>query len=165
MHTFKAETELYTLRLEREIFEKMLKEFPDIKAEILEESNLRSQYFRNQMQTQDSIKNKEAKLVIRKFNEVANDQNFEIMKQQRIPAIRRKEVQYRRSIEFVYKDKRLRNAIPPMESADGNVKRFVSANPRLVKILQKKEKRRLQNSDKNNPLATDEESFYGSNRS
>ena len=42
LHTFKAGTELYTLRLEKDIFEKMLKEFPDIKAEILEESNLRS---------------------------------------------------------------------------------------------------------------------------
>ena len=33
-----------------------------------------------------------------------------------------------------------------MESADGNVKRFVSANPRLVKILEKKEKRRQKHS-------------------
>lgn len=46
LHTFKAGTELYTLRLDRDIFEKMMKEFPDIKAEILEESNLRSQYSR-----------------------------------------------------------------------------------------------------------------------
>ena len=70
------------------------------------------------------------------------EQNFDIQKQQRLVALRRKEVQYRRSIEFVYKDKRLRNAIPPMESADGDVKRFVSANPKLAKILEKKEKKR-----------------------
>ena len=44
LYTYKAKTELYTLRLEKDIFEKMLKEFPDIKAEILEESNLRTQY-------------------------------------------------------------------------------------------------------------------------
>ena len=69
---------MYTLRLEKDIFEKMLKEFPDIKAEILEESNLRSQYFRNQVQTQESIKNKAAKLVIRKFNEVAMEQNYDV---------------------------------------------------------------------------------------
>ena len=43
-HTMKAGTELYTLRLDKDTFEKMLKEFPDIKVEILEESNLRTQY-------------------------------------------------------------------------------------------------------------------------
>ncbi len=52
-------------------------------------------------------------------------------------------MQYRRSIEFIYKDKRLRNAIPPQESADGSgVKHFVSANPKLNKIMQKIQKKR-----------------------
>jgi len=46
LHTFKAGSELYTLRLERDVFEKMMKEFPDMKVEILKESNLRSSYFR-----------------------------------------------------------------------------------------------------------------------
>lgn len=36
----------------------------------------------------------------------------------------------------------MRNAIPPQEAEDGqDVKRFVSANPKLAKILKKKEKR------------------------
>ena len=71
LHTFKAGTELYTLRLEKDVFEKMMKEFPDIKSEILEEANVRSQYFRYQAQTYNAILNKESKLVIRRFNEVA----------------------------------------------------------------------------------------------
>ena len=118
-NTYRAGTELYTLRLEKEVFERMMKEFPDIRAEILEESNLRSQYTRNQQLTYKSILNKESKMIIRKFNEVAMEQNYDVQKQQRSHALRRKEVQYRRSIEFVYKDKRLRNAIPPQESTDG----------------------------------------------
>ena len=50
----------------------MMKEFPDMKAEVLDESNLRSQYARKQGATYSAIINKEAKLVIRKFNEVAH---------------------------------------------------------------------------------------------
>lgn len=79
-NTYRAGTELYTLRLERDTFEKMLKEFPDIKAEILEESNLRQQYTRNQTQTYKSIVNKEAKLIVRKFNEVAMERNYDVQK-------------------------------------------------------------------------------------
>jgi len=60
-----------------------------------------------------------------------------------VQATQRKDVQYRRSIEFIYKDKRLRNAIPPQESADGSgVKQFVSANPKLTKIMEKVDKKR-----------------------
>ncbi len=56
----------------------MMKEFPDIKAEVLKESNLRSQYFRKQSMTYSAIINKESKMVIRKFNEVAHQQNYEV---------------------------------------------------------------------------------------
>ena len=108
------------------------------------------------MLTHVSIRNKESKLVIRKFNEVAMEQNFDIQGHQKLAALRRKEVQYRKSIEFIYKDKRLRNAIPPMESANGDVKRFVSANPKLAKILQQKEKKRNNQAAKN-PLGSDDE--------
>ena len=59
----------------------MMKEFPDIRAEILEESNLRSQYTRNQQLTYKSILNKESKMIIRKFNEVAMEQNYDVQKQ------------------------------------------------------------------------------------
>ena len=83
INTYRAGTELYTLRLEKDIFEKMMKEFPEIKEEVLEESNLRSQYTRNQALTYKSILNKEAKLIIRKFNEVAMEQNYDVQKQQR----------------------------------------------------------------------------------
>lgn len=112
LHTYKAGTELYTLRLEKDVFEKMMKEFPDIKSEILEEANVRSQYFRYQAQTYNAILNKESKLVIRRFNEVAMELNYDVAKNQIHNALKRKEVQYRRSIEFYYKDKRLRNAVP-----------------------------------------------------
>ena len=56
-HTYKAVDELYTIRLEKDIFQKMLKEFPDIKAEILEESNLRSEFARQQIRTLEIIMN------------------------------------------------------------------------------------------------------------
>ena len=65
-------------------------------------------------------------------------------------------MQYRKSIEFVYKDKRLRNAIPPMESADGDIKHFVSANPNLTKILNNKSKKKKKMEAKN-PVITDED--------
>ena len=41
-NTFIAKTELFTLKLERDIFEKMMKEFPEIKTELLEEANIRA---------------------------------------------------------------------------------------------------------------------------
>ena len=47
-YTIKAHTELYVLRLEREDFEKMLKEFPEIKAATLEQANLRKLYTQTQ---------------------------------------------------------------------------------------------------------------------
>ena len=40
-HTYKAYTEVFTLKLEREIFEKMLKEFSEIREELLSEANER----------------------------------------------------------------------------------------------------------------------------
>ena len=137
--TFRAGTELFTLKLDKEVFERMLKEFPEMKEEINIEVNLRRSYNQFQKQTHAAIINKESKMVIRKFNEVAMEQNYDIQKQQHHTALKRKEVQYRRSVEFIYKDKRLRNAIPPQDSGDGDVKRFISANPKLAKILQKKD--------------------------
>ena len=40
----KAHTELLVLRLDREDFEKMLKEFPEIKTATLEKANIRKFY-------------------------------------------------------------------------------------------------------------------------
>ena len=76
LHTFTAGSELYTLRLDLDDFEKMIKEFPDMKAELLKEANLSSSYFRQQENARLAIANKEAKQVIRKFNEVAMGQNY-----------------------------------------------------------------------------------------
>ena len=42
VHTYKATSEVYTLRIEKEVFEKMLKEFPEIKESILKVANLNS---------------------------------------------------------------------------------------------------------------------------
>ena len=104
---------------------------------------MRALYFQKQEETTHAILEKESKFVIRKFNEVSNDINYKVQSQQRITALRRKEVQYRRSILFLYKDKRLKNAVPPQENEDGSAgPRFVSANPKLTKILQRSEQRR-----------------------
>jgi CRP-like cAMP-binding protein len=59
LHTFRAGSELYTLRLERDVFEKMMKEFPDMKEEILNEANLRSKYQRQLDIARNAIVNKE----------------------------------------------------------------------------------------------------------
>jgi hypothetical protein len=59
--------------------------------------------------------------------------------EQGFPALKRKDILYRRSIEFIYKDKRLRNSIPAEDSGDG-MQRFVTANPKLSKILARKQK-------------------------
>ena len=57
-------------------------------------------------------------------------------------------MQYRRSIEFLYKDKRLRNAVPPQDTDDKEAgPRFISKNPKLARILKKNEKRRLRQSE------------------
>ena len=76
-HTFVAATESFTLRLERDIFEKMMKEFPDIKTEILEECNLRAAHQRNQKAAFESIIAKEPKMIIRKFNQIAREIHFD----------------------------------------------------------------------------------------
>ena len=77
LHTYMALSELYTLRMDRDVFEKMMKEFPDIKQEILEDANLRSLYQKNQKTAYDAIFNKEPKMIIRKFNEVAREMHYD----------------------------------------------------------------------------------------
>ena len=52
---------MFTLKLDRDVFEKMMKEFPDIKQEILEEANLRSIYQKNENIAKNAINNKESK--------------------------------------------------------------------------------------------------------
>ena len=67
-NTFIAKTELFTLKLERDIFEKMMKEFPEIKGELVEEANIRTQYAKANKEARSAITTKESKLIIRKFN-------------------------------------------------------------------------------------------------
>jgi hypothetical protein len=49
-----------------------------MKAEMLKEANLSSSYLRQQDNARHAIINKEAKQVVRKFNEVAMGQNYVI---------------------------------------------------------------------------------------
>lgn len=69
MHTFKAGSELYTLRLEKEIFDKMLKEFPDMKAQLMKQANINKSYELKEHAIKMSMEHKDGKKVIRKFNE------------------------------------------------------------------------------------------------
>ena len=71
-----AHTELFCLRLEKEDFNKMMKEFPEILSAITEAANLRKRYTQSLVETRKSIVNKDAKLVIRMFNGVANDGHY-----------------------------------------------------------------------------------------
>ena len=57
---------------------------------------------------------------------------------QKDASTRKRDAVFRRSNEFVFKDKRLRNAQPAVGDAeDGSVRRFASKNPKLFKIRQK----------------------------
>ena len=76
-HTYKANSEVFTYKLEREIFEKMLKEFSEIREELLSEANERKKYAVHLENTRKAIDNKEAKLVIKQFNVVQMNQNYE----------------------------------------------------------------------------------------
>ena len=49
---------------------------------------------------------------------------------------------FRRSNEFLFKDKRLKNAQPNLEDADGSMRRAPSKNPKLHKIRQRQENKK-----------------------
>lgn len=55
LHRHIAKGEVFTLKLDRDVFDKMMKEFPDIKQEILEEANLRSVYQKNEKVVKQAI--------------------------------------------------------------------------------------------------------------
>jgi len=116
-----------------------MKEFPEIKTELLEEANIRASYTKQHADARDAITTKESKFIIRKFNQVSMQQNYENSQMQRDASTRKRDAVFRRSNEFVFKDKRLRNAQPAAagDGEDGSVRRFASKNPRLFKIRQK----------------------------
>ena len=115
-----------------------MKEFPDIKTELLEEANIRVHYAKLNRDARNAITQKESKFIIRKFNELSMRQNYENAKRQNNAATRKRDAIFRRSNEFVFKDKRLRNAQPTGgEDGDASVRRFPSKNPKLFKIKQK----------------------------
>ena len=115
----------------------MLKEFPDIRDELLYEANERKQYANLNDKTRTAIKEKASKLVIKQFNVVQMNQNYESQQLQKNPATRMRDGVFRRSNEFLFKDKRLKNAQPNMEDADGSMRRAPSKNPKLHKIRQR----------------------------
>ena len=141
-NTFVAKTELFTLKLERDIFEKMMKEFPEIKTELLEEANIRALYAKSSKEARNAITAKESKLIIRKFNQVSMQQNYDNQQMQKLAATRKRDAIFRRSNEFVFKDKRLRNAQPTSGEGEDGVRRFASKNPKLFKMKQKQERER-----------------------
>ena len=136
-HTYKANSEVFTYKLEREIFEKMLKEFSEIREELLSEANERKKYAVHLENTRKAIDNKEAKLVIKQFNVVQMNQNYESQKLQKSAATRMRDGVFRRSNEFLFKDKRLKNAQPNLEDGSGDMRRAPSKNPKLHKIRQR----------------------------
>ena len=133
-NTYIAKTELFTLKLERDIFEKMMKEFPEIKTELLEEANIRGMYAKASKDIRSAITAKESKLIIRKFNQVSMKQNYDNQQMQKSASTRKRDAIFRRSNEFVFKDKRLRNAQPTSGEGEDGVRRFASKNPKLFKI-------------------------------
>jgi hypothetical protein len=61
------------MRLDRETFEMMCKEFPSIKKELFEEANFRAVVTRYTRDTRQAIQENESKKVIRKFNELSHE--------------------------------------------------------------------------------------------
>ena len=56
---------------------------------------------------------------------------------QKVAATRKRDAIFRRSNEFVFKDKRLRNAQPTSGEGEDGVRRFASKNPKLFKMKQR----------------------------
>ena len=61
---------------------------------------------------------------------------------QKVAATRKRDAIFRRSNEFVFKDKRLRNAQPTSGEGEDGVRRFASKNPKLFKMKQRQDRER-----------------------
>jgi CRP-like cAMP-binding protein len=71
--SYKAVSMCQTMKLDRESFEMMCKEFPYIKKELLDDANFRALVSRKQNDVRDMIKDGQSKKVVRKFNELSQE--------------------------------------------------------------------------------------------
>lgn len=69
--SYKAVTMCQTMKLDRENFEMMCKEFPYIKKELLDDANFRALVARKQNDMRLMIQDGQSKKVVRKFNELS----------------------------------------------------------------------------------------------
>ena len=65
-----ADTECLIMRLEKEQFDLMCREFPEVKAELLDEANFRSKVRKTEGQTIMDVKDN-SKIVVSKFSQFA----------------------------------------------------------------------------------------------
>ena len=61
------------MRLDRDTFEMMCKEFPSIKKELFEEANFRALVSRYSRDMKSAIEAAETKKVVKKFNEMSHE--------------------------------------------------------------------------------------------
>ena len=73
INTYRSVNTCYTMRLDRDTFDMMCKEFPNIKKELFEEANFRALIQRYSRDVHMAIHDNEAKKVIRKFNELSQE--------------------------------------------------------------------------------------------
>ena len=82
-----ADTECLIMRLEKEQFDIMCREFPEIKAELLEEANFRNRVRRVEAQTINEVRDN-AKIVVQKFGQFAQGYSFDQQIQNKNIALR-----------------------------------------------------------------------------
>jgi hypothetical protein len=68
---------VFTMKMNRDTFEDMIKEFPLIKKELIEEANFRQLVNKYSQDIRNQLFQEEATKVISKFNELSQDQTFD----------------------------------------------------------------------------------------
>ena len=68
---------VYTMKMDRDTFENMIREFPLIKKELIEEANFRQLVNKYSKNIKNALFEDESLKVIKKFNELSQEQNFD----------------------------------------------------------------------------------------
>lgn len=84
----KAEVEVFTLKLEREYFEKILNEYPEIGVDLMEKAKTRELYMHyfNQMNHKDYL-SRLKKNIMAKLVEAFDEYNYQTTRNQEIEAL------------------------------------------------------------------------------
>lgn len=104
----RAEIESFTMRLDKEDFENMMWEYPELKQQLIAEATFRQQVQYVEEQTINNLYENNVK-VTQKFTEFSQQIGYANRQQQKNPVLAYSNI-FRRSNEFALKDKNLKNA-------------------------------------------------------